>query len=118
LAAGTVEMVGGDRVRLVATSYQPLAGTEEQLAYLARNGADFLSAAAENVMGADPAHFERAVHYNGLSAAAVETLRQTYAARQMAVLEAINAEAARLQETDPGQWRFRAGGYFYQTEEQ
>lgn len=110
VAAGTVA-VTGDRVRLVTSSYQPLAGSEDQLDYLASNGADMLNAGVGNVLGA--AHFERAAHFNQLSAEAVATLQASFAAQQMAVLQRIAAEAAALQDSAPGAHRFRAGGYFY-----
>jgi hypothetical protein len=116
VAAGTVAAEGGT-VRLLEDSYRPGQGSADQLAYLAANGQDFLSAAIDNVLGEGARHFERAVHYNHLSAEAIAELATLFADRQAALLVEINAHAARLQRTRPGQGRFRAGGYFYDTED-
>lgn len=115
--AGTVT-VEGDMVTLQTTSYQPLPGSDAQMDYLARNGGDFLTAATENVLQNPAPFFERAVHYNHLSEAATQTLEAEYRAAQMHVLEQINTRAAALQTSDPGQTRFRAGGYFYKETDQ
>lgn len=112
--AGTVEIGDEGFVTLLSRSYQPLPGSEEQLDYLARNGGDFLRAATGNVLQDAGPFFERAVHYNGLSKAAVAELEDQFRIAQMIVLEEINAKAKALQSTDPGGMRFRAGGYFYQ----
>ncbi len=111
--AGTVLVDENDMIVLLQHSYQPLSGSDAQLEYLARNGADFLSAAVGNALQNPAPFFERAVHYNGLSAESVAELEKTYRAAQMALLEDINARAAELQKSSPGDMRFRAGGYFY-----
>lgn len=116
--AGTVVVTDADRVVLQARSYQPLPGSAAQLDYLARNGGDFLSAAVTNVVQDPAPFFERAVHYNHLSADAVAELEAEYRAAQMRVLEQINARAAALQAEAPGHMRFRAGGYFYKESEE
>ncbi|MBL4556308.1 MAG: hypothetical protein JKP98_01105 [Rhodobacteraceae bacterium] len=59
VAAGTVAAEGGT-VRLLEDSYRPGQGSADQLAYLAANGQDFLSAAIDNVLGEGARHFERA----------------------------------------------------------
>lgn len=112
VAAGTIS-VDGDVVTLIAESYQPLAGSADQIAYLARNGGDFLSAATDNIISDGDGHFERAAHYDGLSGDAVAHLDARFRKGQMALLQKISHEAARLQEKSPGSQRFRAGGYFY-----
>lgn len=115
--AGTVSIEAGDIVMLQATTYQPLPGSEEQLAYLAQNGGDFLTASTENIMK-DPAPFyERAVHYEGLSDNAVATLDAAFRNRQMSLLQDMNIVAHELQSTSPGTKRFRAGAYFYHTDD-
>ena len=111
--AGTVRLDPDDLVVLQARSYQPLPGTDAQLDYLARNGGDFLSAATANVLHDPAPFFERAVHYSHLSEEAVAMLEAEYRTAQMQLLGQINAKAAALQDTHPGQTRFRAGGYFY-----
>ncbi len=112
VAAGTVE-VRGDTVHLLAQSYQPLAGAQDQLDYLAANGADYLAAGVANAVQSPAPFFERAAHFNQLSPAAIAELDALYRAKQMVVLQEIAARAAQLQDTSAGTMRFRAGGYFY-----
>jgi len=116
---GTVTLVqDGTVVRLAKTSYQPLAGSEAQLSYLAQNLGDHLAAATENVLGQTPPHFERAVHYSHLSAQQIDILKADYEAGQMQLFETLSATAAAMKKTNAkGTHRFRAGGYFYQREE-
>lgn len=118
LAAGTVT-VDGETVTLVETSYQPLAGSEDQMAYLARNMGDHLSAATTNITSDTPPYFERAVHYAALSPDQVAQLEQQFRDGQMALLEQLNADAAAMKSLPSDApapklpVRFRAGGYFY-----
>lgn len=119
--AGTVEISDEDQtVSLLQMSYQPLPGSEDQLAYLARNLADHLGAATDNVRGLTPPHFERAVHYTQLTAEQVEELKTDYQTLQMGVFERLSKKAARLKKTAPpgSAHRFRAGGYFFQKTEE
>ncbi|WP_306114216.1 MULTISPECIES: DUF6502 family protein [unclassified Roseovarius] len=114
---GTIELADdGQTVRLLSRSYQPHAGSAEQVAYLAQNVGDHLSAATGNVTGMDPV-FERAVHYGGLSEDQVKMLEDRHAALQMAVLQELNALAATFEKTSDRPQRFRAGAYFYKTGE-
>ncbi|WP_299926145.1 DUF6502 family protein [uncultured Pelagimonas sp.] len=114
-AAGTVAV--NDHVTLVDTAYVPLSGSDEQLAYLSDNTGDHLMAACENVQGATPAHFERAVHYTGLTADQVTDLDIAFRDGQAKLLTQINAQAARLKAAAPkgANHRFRAGTYLYAT---
>ncbi|SLN55666.1 DUF6502 family protein [Ruegeria meonggei] len=115
LSAGTVETLDNDILRLSQTSYQPLAGSEDQLAYLTRNLGDHMSAATDNVMGKTPAHFERAVHYGGLTMDQLLELKEEHERAQMAVFETLADKAAAMkagQKAD-AEYRFRAGAYFY-----
>lgn len=119
VASGTVGLEnGGSFVRLLRESYQPLAGSEDQLAYLARNVGDHLEVALENVQGASPPHFERAVHYTGLTDDQVAEIRKLHDAKQMALLIELS-EMARVMKTRDGSGhsRFRAGAYFYTTKQ-
>jgi len=109
--AGTAAF-DADEVQLLKRAHVPLAGSEAQLDYLGRNVGDHLSVAVDNVLGADQG-FDLAVHYNGLSGAAVAELEALWRARIAPVLEEMNAEARRLREDDPGEARMRAGGYFH-----
>lgn len=114
--AGTVKVDEETQtVQLLATAYVPLSGSDEQLNYLADNIGDHLFAAVENVLGRDPAFFERAVHYSGLTEEQVTTLTERFERGQMALLEELNLEAARMkaEASENATRRFRAGGYFY-----
>ncbi len=114
-AAGTIS-VAENAVSLQATSYQPLAGTDDQIAYLARNVGDHATAATENVLGRDPRHFERAVHYTRLTNAQIRELETDFAAAEMELLEKISQKAAKMKADGTGTQRFRAGSYFYTVE--
>lgn len=114
-AAGTVQLEG-ESVTLVETSYQPLAGTEDQISYLAKNVGDHAAAATENVMGREPRHFERAVHYTRLSADQIADLEAEFRAAEMVILEQISQKAAKMKRSGKGTERFRAGSYFYSAE--
>lgn len=111
-AAATVS-VSEDTVTLNATSYQPLAGTDEQIAYLARNVGDHATAATDNVLGQDPAHFERAVHYTKLTSEQIAELETEFANAEMEILEKVSKKAAKMKSSATGTQRFRAGSYFY-----
>ena len=110
LAAGTVGLEG-DTVRLLKPAYVPLEGSDDQLRYLGQNVGDHLAVAVGNVLGEHMSP-ELAVHYDGLSDAAIEALREMWRDRMGAVLQEVNARALALQEESPGGGRFRAGGYF------
>lgn len=106
-------------VRLVQMSYQPLSGSEDQIAYLARNLADHVEAATDNVLGYSSKHFERAVHYTQLTPEQVTELEIEYKTLQMEVFEHLSKKAAAFKKTAPvdATHRFRAGGYFFRKSE-
>ena len=114
-AAGTIATTD-DMVALQQTSYQPLAGSEDQIRYFSHNLGDHIAAATDNVLGAQPPHFERAVHYTGLTGDQIEQLQAMHSERQMALFHDLAAEAARLkaQNTD-AHGRFRAGAFFFRS---
>lgn len=114
-AAGTVQ-VEGEHVTLLETSYQPLAGTEDQIAYLAKNVGDHAAAATENVLGRDPRHFERSVHYTRLTPDQIAELEVAFRTAEMAIFEQISQKAAEMKRDGVGTARFRAGSYFYTSE--
>ncbi len=118
-AAGTVRLCK-DKVELVETAYVPLAGSEEQLDYLAANVGDHLAAAADNVLAPHPRHFERAAHYTGLTEAQVAALQAKYETAQMTLLRDIaqDAEALKAKNASGAPARFRAGGYFFATKDE
>jgi hypothetical protein len=117
LASGTVALDGAE-VRLLQSSYQPLAGSEDQMAYLTRNLGDHLTAATDNVLGQTPPHFERAVHYSDLTEDEVATLAEMHRQGQMALFQTLSQQAATMKRSgERGSHRFRAGAYFLSTKE-
>ena len=114
-AAGTVA-VKDDDVMLMETSYQPLPGTDDQIAYLALNVGDHATAATENVLGRTPRHFERAVHYTKLTPDQIAELEADFAKGEMDLFEEMSKKAAAMKRGGTGTQRFRAGSYFYKTE--
>ena len=115
-ASGTIQLEG-EQIRLVKTSYQPLAGSEDQISYLSKNTGDHLTAAMENVLGQQPPHFERAVHYTRLTADQVSELHTEFSKLEMEIYEKISQKAAQMKKEETGTHRFRAGSYFYRSED-
>ncbi len=103
-------------LRLVAQHYQPRQGSPEQLDYLAANLANHMAAAVTNVLEA-PRLPERAVHYNALSAAALDEIETLWRAEAERALLAVNAQARALQDRSPGTGRFRAGTYLWREDQ-
>lgn len=66
-----------------------------------------------NVTMAPAPHFDRAAHFNQLSAEAVAELDMYFREKQMVLLQQLAVKAARLQDQSAGTLQFRAGGYFY-----
>lgn len=112
LDAGTVHLEDG-KVTLLQTSYQPHAGSLDQLEYLACNVGDHLRTATLNLSAGHAPSYDRAVHYSHLSTEAIAELSALFETRQQAVLEDLNIRAAALQRSSAGSLRFRAGGYFF-----
>ncbi len=106
----------GDGLQLLAEAFVPGRGEAASLGYLGGNLGDHAHAAADNVLAArEPPHFERAVHYNGLTPAALSELEALSRKLQQETLEKIAARAGALQRAarnDPGATgRFRCGAY-------
>ena len=108
---GAVTEVDG-KVILHTRNYRPLAGSDDQLAYLGDNVGDHLASAVSNVVDAARS-YDMGVHYNGLSANAVENLDKHFRARMNQTLTELDTMARTIPETEDGPYRFRAGGYFF-----
>ena len=116
MATGTVEATDAEQVRLTQTAYVPATGSDEQLAYLAENVGDHLTAATENVGTATPPHFERALHVEGLTQEQIDTLAAKHADGQMALLRDLQQEAEAMKRVGGGSKRIRIGAYFFGTD--
>ncbi|MEO9514459.1 MAG: DUF6502 family protein [Paracoccaceae bacterium] len=100
-----------DQVILNTRSYQPLAGSDDQLTYLAHNVGDHLTTAVSNVVdGAQ--NYDMGVHYNGLSESAIKQLDAHFRARMKQTLQEMDTMARAFPDSEDGPHRFRAGGYF------
>jgi Family of unknown function (DUF6502) len=108
---GAVTEVEG-KVILNTRSYQPLAGSDDQLAYLGENVGDHLASAVANVVDA-ASNYDMGVHYKGLSANAIEHLDKHFRSRMRQTLHELDTMARTMPATADGPYRFRAGGYFF-----
>lgn len=117
VVAGTVR-IEDEAVHLLQTAYVPATGSPEQLAYLAENVGDHLSAATDNVFADTPKHFERALQVTGLSRTQIETLAKQHHAGQMALLENLQAQAEKMKKQGEGAYRVRIGAFFFSTGKQ
>ncbi len=101
-------------IRLEEAAFAPRQGDDRQLYYFGRNLHDHVAAAVENVLAAPAPFFERAVHYEGVSAATAEKMMAL--SRQIAfeALQNVNREAqGGLQKEPGGTWRWNFGVYLY-----
>ncbi|WP_152544551.1 DUF6502 family protein [Actibacterium mucosum] len=115
-AAGTVRVhAETGAVELIEASFQPATGSDDQIAYLVANVGDHLDAATDNVTTNPAPHFERAVHYTGLSADDLAKLQSMHHTAQMKLFRDLSSRAAEMKKTtNPDHpHRFRAGAYFY-----
>ncbi|MFJ4352094.1 DUF6502 family protein [Pseudomonas sp. NPDC089428] len=117
LRLGIVRLDDQDCVHLEAQAFVPQKGFEEKAAYFGHNLHDHACAAVHNLSGEGLPFFERSVHYDALSSASVDTLREAVAKDGMQTLLAFSRLAAELENTDvPGheqRQRITVGLYFY-----
>lgn len=100
--------------RLMRRALIASASDEMLLEYFTRNGADHLAGAEANLAAA-PApgpHYERAVHFSGLSEHAVSAVLGEARATSDALLEEVR-RGAELRQSSTGTVRFRIGIYFF-----
>jgi hypothetical protein len=124
LGHGVVFMDADDCVQLNAEAFIPRPGKEEQLFYFARNLHDHVAAAVANISAAEvPPFLDRSVHYDRLTPAQVETLREYARAAAIRVLLDVNRLAQELTEAAPGSdpvqpRRINFGVYVFDEDEQ
>jgi hypothetical protein len=103
LSAGLAELDAHDRVVLKAAAYLPRPGSDEQLHYFGRNLHDHIAAAAANVTAeSTPPFLERAVHYDGLTAAQADALMRFARAEAERALLAVNRAALAILNGEAG----------------
>ena len=117
LRLGVVRLDDDNRVCLNAEAFVPSEGFDEKAFYFGHNLHDHACAAVHNLSGEGPPFFERSVHYDALSPASVEHLRDVVAKDGMHTLLAFSRLAAALESADePGieqRQRITVGLYFY-----
>ena len=93
----------GDEIRLSADAFVSSEDENALLGYLANNVGDHATAVVANVLAApdDVPHFERAVHYNRLSADSLKELEALSRQLQQKTLEQINALTTYLRSLEP-----------------
>ena len=89
----------GDAVVLDANAFVPRDGDEAKTFFFARNLHDHLAAAGANLLGGAP-FLDRAVHYDGLSAAAAAELEAAGRAAAQAMLLDVNRTALGIADAD------------------
>ncbi len=110
---------GADTVALTREIFVPEGDRVQQLGFLGQNAGDHLSAAVDNVLRDNHAHFEQAIFATGLSAASLEGVRPAIRAQWQALLAALvpaleDCVAADSTLQPAPQGRLRVGLYTYQ----
>lgn len=117
LRLGVVDIDDEGRIRLHAGAFVPSKGFDEMSFYFGHNVHDHAAAAAHNLQGVEPPFLERSVHYDGLSADAVEQLARQASTLGMDSLVAVNRNALALAKrggtTALPRRRMTFGVYFY-----
>jgi hypothetical protein len=117
LRLGIVRLDDQDCVHLEAQAFVPQKGFEEKTAYFGHNLHDHACAAVHNLSGEGLPFFERSVHYDALTSASVDTLREAVTQDGMQTLLAFSRLAAELENADvpshEERQRITVGLYFY-----
>lgn len=117
LRLGIVRLDEQDRVHLEAQAFVPQKGFDEKAAYFGHNLHDHACAAVHNLSGQGQPFFERSVHYDALSLASVDTLREAVAKDGMQMLLELSRLSADLENADvpslDQRQRITIGLYFY-----
>lgn len=117
LRLGVVSVDEDDQVHLQTRAFIPQRGFEEKIAYFRHNLHDHACAAVHNLTDAGEPFFERSVHYDSLSLASVQQLRDAVRTDGMQALLALNQLAAELEQREQppadARQRITVGLYFY-----
>lgn len=119
---GVISIDDNDMVTLVTEAFIPSESETEKTFYLGLGVGDHTNAAVNNVLGNQPAFYDRIVHYNNFTESdikLIETLSRTESGK---LLQLINAESKKIsakhtQPTDNNTKRFSLGVYFYSEDE-
>lgn len=89
-----------DRVVLNTGAFTPDKGVDEKLFFFGKNIQDHINAGTHNIMGKQPAFFDRSVYYDKLSAESLLELHDLAAQLGMTALVEMNRRALLLQQAD------------------
>lgn len=117
LRLGMIVLDDEDYVHLSTDFFGPNAGFDEKVYFFKRNLHDHLAASVHNIIGEQPAHFDRFVYFNNLSAESVERLNDFAQQQTIALLKQINQKGRALQKKDGAKsiikYRINFGAFFY-----
>ncbi|MDP3518551.1 MAG: DUF6502 family protein [Pseudohongiella sp.] len=106
-----------DRVVLNTGAFTPDKGVDEKLFFFGKNIQDHLNAGTHNIMGKQPAFFDRSVYYDKLSPESLQELHNLAAQVGMTALVEMNRRALQLQQADDGNdqaiYRMNFGVFHY-----
>ncbi|OWV82107.1 hypothetical protein ATY77_02365 [Rhizobium sp. R634] len=117
LDRGIVVLDEDGRVKLDLSSIVPNAGDDARRHYFTRNLRDHVQASVMNLMHEPPPYFERAVHYDGMSAALAARLDELARQESMALLLKLNKIAHQAIKDDAGGSSRWIAGLYVMTEE-
>jgi hypothetical protein len=100
LNLGVVSLDANKNVQLNTQAFIPSKGFDEKAFFLGHNVSDHLAAATYNILGNDPAFFERCVYYDGLSQDSIQQLQNLVNDQGMKTLIAFNDLAMQLKASD------------------
>ncbi len=114
---GVVQIDDEDMVTLMTDAFIPSKGEDEKVFYLGLGLGDHGAAAVSNVLNAQPAFFDRIVHYNQLPADSIAKIEELAREQSSQLLQSINKEAEQVVSEQPNiqstSKRFSLGVYFY-----
>ena len=100
LNLGIVSLDADKNVHLNTQAFIPTKGFDEKAFFLGHNVSDHLAAATHNILGHEPAFFERCVYYDGLSEDSIQQLQTLVNDQGMKTLIAFNELAMQLKASD------------------
>lgn len=119
---GVISIDDKDMVALVTEAFIPSEGEEEKTFFLGLGVGDHTNAAVSNVLGHQPAYYDRIVHYNNLTESDIKLIESLSRTESGKLLQLINAESEKIssrnaQPADSNTKRFSLGVYFYSEDE-
>lgn len=95
-----VHINSNDEVELNIDAFVPIDGFEEKAFYFGQNLRDHIAAGSHNLLGQQPAFFDRSVYYCDLTQESIEILSALSKQLAMNTLKEVNQKASELQSND------------------